>query len=87
MFTLLSELVSGVGSSNALNTKKIDRNIEKLLESDWFNKIYTNERYRNLFFPNKRIRYHLQSSRRAQNIIRSEKAQKKLLFLLEKELK
>ena len=56
MFTLLSELVSGVGSSNALNTKKIDRNIEKLLESDGFNKIYTNERYRNLFFANKRIR-------------------------------
>lgn len=91
MFTLLGELIAGVfgivGSSETLNTKKINRNIEKLLESEWFSELYTNKRYRHLFFANKRIRYHLQSSRRAQNIIRSEKAQKKLVFLLEKESK
>ncbi|WP_263615970.1 hypothetical protein [Planococcus wigleyi] len=43
MFTLLGELVAGVfgivGSSETLNTKKINRNIEKLLESEWFSEL------------------------------------------------
>lgn len=89
MFSILGELIAGifgsVGSSDTLNTKKIDRNIEKLLEFDWFSKLYTNETYHRLFFVNKRIRYYLQSSRRVKKIIRSKKAQQKLLSLLEKE--
>ena len=44
MLSLLFELIAGlfgsVGYSDALNTKKIDQNIERLNQYDWVKKIY-----------------------------------------------
>ncbi|TQR07824.1 hypothetical protein FG382_22080 [Psychrobacillus lasiicapitis] len=70
-----------------MNTKKIDQNIERLNQYEWFKKIYADEKYRRLFFVNKRVRVYLQSTIRIRKIIRSKEAQKKLLYLLEKEIK
>ena len=60
MLSLLFELIAGlfgsVGYSDALNTKKIDQNIERLNQYDWFKQIYEDERYHRLFFVNKHVR-------------------------------
>ena len=91
MFRFLFELIAGlfgsVGNSDTLNTKKIDQNIERLNQYDWFKKIYEDEEYHRLFFVNKHVRRYLQSTIRVRKIIRSKEAQRKLLFLLEKEIK
>ena len=91
MLSLLFELIAGlfgsVGYSDALNTKKIDQNIERLNQYDWFKQIYEDERYHRLFFVNKHVRRFLQSTIRVRKIIRSKDAQRKLLFLLDKQIK
>ena len=91
MLSLLFELIAGlfgsVGYSDALNTKKIDQNIERLNQYDWFKKIYEDERYHRLFFVNKHVRRFLQSTIRVRKMIRSKEAQRKLLFLLDKQIK
>jgi len=90
MFSMVVELIgglfSGVGYSDTLNTRKIDRNIERLNECDWFKKVYEDKKYHRLFFVNKRVRHYLQSTVRVRRIIRSKKAQKKLVLFLDKEI-
>jgi hypothetical protein len=75
------------GSNTGLNTRKIDKNIELLKQQGWFKRIYEDEKYRRLFFSNKYVRAYLQSNYRVKRIIRNESAQKKLLNLLDKQLK
>ena len=91
MLSLLFELIAGlfgsVGYSDALNTKKIDQNIERLNQCNWFKKIYEDVRYHRLFFVNKHVRRYLHSTIRVRKIIRSKEAQRKLLFLLDKQIK
>lgn len=91
MFSFLIELIAGffgsVGYSDTLNTKKIDQNIERLNQYDWFKKIYEDEKYHRLFFANKHVRQYLQSIIRVRRIIRSKEARRKLLYLLDKEKK
>ena len=89
MFTILIELIVGLvshaGSNNPLDTKKIDRHIDQLYGYKWFRKVYEDEKYRRLFFANKRIRSYLESNRRVKKMIKRKESQKKLLFLLDKE--
>lgn len=91
MFSFLIELIAGLfgsfGYGDTLNTKKIDQNIESLNQYDWFKNIYEDERYHHLFFVNKHVRRYLQSTIRVRKIISSKKAQRKLLFFLDKQIK
>jgi hypothetical protein len=88
MLSFLIELIAGLfGYSDTLNTKKIDQNIERLNQYDWFKNIYEDEKYHRLFFVNKHVRRYLQSTTRVRKIIRSKEAQRKLLFLLDKQIK
>ncbi|WP_026575666.1 hypothetical protein [Bacillus sp. UNC438CL73TsuS30] len=88
MLSFLIELIAGLfGYSDTLNTKKIDQNIELLNQHDWFKNIYEEERYHRLFFVNKHVRRYLQSTIRVRKIIRSKQAQRKLLVLLDKQIK
>jgi hypothetical protein len=87
IFELIAGLFGGIGYSDTLNTKKIDQNIERLNQHDWFKKIYEDEKYHRLFFVNKHIRSYLQSTIRVRKIIRSKEAQRKLLLLIEKQIK
>ncbi|MEH7378166.1 MULTISPECIES: hypothetical protein [Bacillaceae] len=74
------------GSTTGLDTRRIDRNIEQLKQQDWFKKIYNDEKYRRLFYVNRHVRGYLQSTRRVKKIIRNQKAQKKLMVLLNKQI-
>ena len=91
MFSFIFELIAGlfgsIGFGDTLNTKKIDQNIERLNQHDWFKKIYEDEKYHRLFFVNKHIRRYLQSTIRVRKIIRSKEAQRKLLLIIEKQIK
>lgn len=58
---------------NGLNTKKIDRHIEKLKNYSWFNELYESEEHRQSFFVNFKIRKYLESSLRVSRLIRNEK--------------
>ena len=91
MFSFIFELIAGlfgsIGYSDTLNTKKIDQNIERLNEHDWFKKIQEDEKYHRLFFVNKRLRSYLQSTISVRKIIRSKEAQRKLLLIIEKQIK
>ena len=87
LFELIAGLFGSVGYSDTLNTKKIDQNIERLNQYDWFKKIYEDEKYHRLFFVNKHVRRYLQSTIRVRKIIRSKEARRKLLYLLDKEIK
>ncbi|WP_238941981.1 hypothetical protein [Bacillus sp. REN10] len=73
-------------SSDVLDTKKIDHNIERLRQYDWFENIYNDERYHRLFFVNRKVRHYLQSSIRVKRMMKNERAQKKLIVLLNKQL-
>lgn len=90
MFSFLLDIIAGVlgGTSidNSLDTRKIDRNIVRLKELDWFKTIYDEERYHRLFFINRNIRGYLQSTRRVNKIIRSEQAQIKFMRFLDKQI-
>lgn len=68
-----------------LNTKKINRNIEKLLTYQWFENLYTSERYRHLFFGNKLVRKKLSSNYYIKNLSKHPYAQKKFQHYLEKQ--
>ncbi|MGM0922633.1 MAG: hypothetical protein ACQEWW_15680 [Bacillota bacterium] len=91
MFSFIFELIAGlfgsIGYSDTLNTKKIDQNIERLNQHDWFKKIYEDEKYHRLFFVNKRLRSYLQSTISVRKIIRSKEEQRKLLLIIEKQIK
>ncbi|SMQ80863.1 hypothetical protein SAMN05444673_4011 [Bacillus sp. OV166] len=89
MFDFLSDFLSsmiGVSTGN-LDTKKIDNNIELLKQQGWFKKIYDDEKYHRLFITNRHVRAYLQNTTRVKKFIRSEEAQRKLLLLLDKQLK
>lgn len=89
MLYLLMDLLGALlgGSSTGLNTRKIDNNIELLKQEGWFKKIYENEKYHRLFFTNRHIRAYLQSTVRVKKILRNNGSQKKLLRMLDKQLK
>ncbi|MGE7624863.1 hypothetical protein ACQKMD_17985 [Viridibacillus sp. NPDC096237] len=74
------------GDSNSLDTQKIDRNIEMLKNYTWFKNIYDDEKYYRVFFVNRKVRRYLQSSIRVKRIVKKEKAQKRLINFLNKQL-
>ena len=74
-------------STGALDTRKIDKNIELLKQQSWFKRIYEVEKYRRLFITNRRVRAYVQSTYRVKKIICSKEAQRKLLILIDKQLK
>ena len=83
---IIAGLLGGTFGDSSLNTRKIDRNIERLLELEWFKTIYGEEKYHRLFFVNRHVRGYLQSTLRVNKIIRSQKAQIKFMRLLDKQL-
>lgn len=70
--------------SSSLDTNKIDRNIERLRNSGWFDDLYISERHRSSFLADLQIRKYLQSSFRIQRLQKSEREQKKFIQKLEK---
>lgn len=87
IFDCIGDLFASIGYSHSLNTKKIDRNIARLNQTEWFKEIYGDEKYRRLFFVNRHVRSYLQSSLRVNKMIRSKDAQKRFIILLEKHIK
>lgn len=83
---IIAGLLDGSSFDNSLDTRKIDRNIERLKELDWFKTIYDEEKYHRLFFVNRHVRGYLQSTIRVNKIIRSKKAQIKLMRLLDNQI-
>jgi len=83
---IIAGILGGTLGDNSLNTRKIDRNIELLKELQWFNTIYDDEKYHRLFFVNRHVRSYLQSTLRVNKIIRSQKAPKKFMRLLDKQI-
>ncbi|MFJ7663989.1 hypothetical protein ACIQXW_16585 [Lysinibacillus sp. NPDC097162] len=81
---LLAALVPNV--SIALDTRKIDRNIELLKNEVWFEDIYNEEKYRKLFFVNRKVRRYLQNTRRVKRMIKKEKIQNAFITFLNKQL-
>lgn len=86
LIEILQSLFGSMGYSDSLNTKKIDRNIKKLLECDWFKEIYESNTYHRLFFVNRKVREYLQSNIRTNKIIANQKAQEKFVSFLNKQL-
>ena len=88
-FDFVSDLLSGIffKGSTTLNTKKIDKNIEKLQQYNWFNEIYHDDKYRKLFFANRNVRNYLQNNFRVKKIIKKKQAQKRFISYLNKQLK
>ena len=86
---LLSELLSGLvpQGNNALDTKKIDKNINYLLRENWFKELYENEKYRHLLYTNRKVRGYLESKRRVDKLLVDDKKRKKLRDLMESQLK
>ncbi|WP_409291225.1 hypothetical protein [Peribacillus sp. SCS-37] len=87
LFELIAGLFGSVGYSDTLNTKRIDQNIERLNQHDWFKDIYEDEKYHRLFFVNRNVRQYLQSTMRVKRIIKREKSQREFLIFLNKQVK
>jgi len=85
LLILLSILTGSLPFDEGLNTKKIDRHIEKLKELAWFKNVYEDERHHQSFFINRKVRKYLQSSVRVRLLIKSEKSQKRFMKLLEEQ--
>lgn len=68
-----------------LNTKKIDANIQGLLKYSWFDELYSNDKFRHLFFANKHVRKKLSSDIYVNLLSRHKKTQEKFHRFLEKE--
>ena len=87
---LIAVAISIVTSTNVimgntgLDSRKIDRNINKLKFFLWFNELYEDDRHHSSFFINKHVRKYLESSIRVYLLKSSEKEQKKFIQLLEK---
>ncbi|MFJ5792643.1 hypothetical protein ACIP9G_21515 [Lysinibacillus sp. NPDC093197] len=81
---LLAAFIPNV--SIALDTRKIDRNIELLKNEFWFEDIYNEEKYRKLFFVNRKVRRYLQNTRRVKRMIKKEKIQNAFITFLNKQL-
>lgn len=86
LFEIIAGLFNSIGQDTSLNTKKIDSNIKKLSNYDWFKNLYEDERYHRLFLVNRRIRGYLQSTYRVKRMIKHEKSRDKLKKLLAKEI-
>ncbi|MBV7504163.1 hypothetical protein KW850_02650 [Bacillus sp. sid0103] len=88
MLYYLLDLLGLIATSSTagLDTRKIDQNIEQLKKHDWFKKIYAQEKYRRLFYVNRHVRRYLQSNLRVKKMFYNQRAQKKLLVLLNKQL-
>jgi len=84
IFEFIGDLFGNAGNSQTLNTQKIDQNIRLLNGHAWFNALYEDKRYHRLFFVNRHVRAYLQSSFRVKKLIRSQKAQKRFVLLLDK---
>lgn len=86
---MLEDLLSGVipQGIKVLNTKKINKNINKLLNNRWFKELYENENYRHLFFSNRKVRSFLESERRVNKIIINSSKREKFISLLKAQLK
>lgn len=67
-----------------LDSRKIDRNINKLKLFSWFNELYEDDRHHSSFFINLHVRKYLESSIHVFLLKSSEKEQKKFIQLLEK---
>ncbi|MGA3599027.1 hypothetical protein [Lysinibacillus agricola] len=89
MLDFVSDLLSGIlfNGSTTLDTNKIDKNIEKLQQYNWFNEIYHDDKYRKLFFANRNVRNYLQNNFRVKKIIKKTQAQKRFISFLNKQLK
>jgi hypothetical protein len=72
--------------SIALDTRKIDSNIELLKNEFWFKDIYNEEKYRKLFFVNRKVRGYLQNTHRVKRLIKKEKIQNAFIAFLNKQL-
>ncbi|KIL72315.1 hypothetical protein [Bacillus badius] len=75
-----------IPQDDALDTKKIDRHIARLNQFDWFKQIYTDESYHRSFFVNRKVRWYLQSSLRVNRMIKKEKAQRRFLAFLDRQV-
>lgn len=88
MIDFILSILGAVYSGNtSLDTRKIDKHIEKLKEHDWFLTIYENEKYRRLFSVNRKVRGYLQSKRRVNRLIHYPIAQERFIKLLEKQVR
>jgi hypothetical protein len=68
-----------------LDTQTIDRHIKELNEHRWFNSLYEDENYRNLFFTNVHVRHYLESKRRVNKLINHPLTREKFIIFLEKQ--
>ncbi|WP_409368480.1 hypothetical protein [Lysinibacillus sp. 38-6] len=85
---MLEDFLAGLipNGSIALDTRKIDRNIELLNQDSWFRDIYDEEKYRKLFFVNRNVRAYLQNTHRVKKIIEKEKDRNKFITFLNEQL-
>lgn len=85
---MLEDFLAGLipNGSIALDTRKIDRNIELLKKDAWFRDIYVEEKYRKLFFVNRNVRAYLQNTYRVKKIIEKEKNKNKFIIFLNEQL-
>lgn len=84
--SIVSPVFPFVGDKS-LNSKKIDANIKKLSQIDWFKEIYESEKYRHLFFGNRNVRKYLSNNLRVNQLIRQQNQQEKFIQFLNKQLK
>lgn len=89
IISLIGILISLTASINifsprtSLDTRKIDKNIEKLRTLQWFNDLYESGRHHKSFFTNLKVRRYLESSIRISALKNNEREQKKFIQLLE----
>ncbi|WP_155590943.1 hypothetical protein [Lysinibacillus cavernae] len=85
IFEILTDAFSV--STTTLHTRKIDRNIERLQQYDWFKDIYHDDQYRRLFFANRHVRKFLESNVRVNRMIKKKQVQERFIYFLSKQLK
>lgn len=77
LFNFLSSAYSG---QLALHTRKIDRNITRLQQYEWFHDVYHQDQYRSLFFANRHVRKYLQSNVRVNRLMKKKQSQERFIF-------
>lgn len=83
IFISVSAAISIFNPSTSLDTRKIDKNIERLRQLEWFNDLYESERHHKSFFINLKVRKYLESSIHVSRLRSNEREQKKFSQLLE----
>ncbi|MFD4490522.1 hypothetical protein [Lysinibacillus fusiformis] len=76
---MLAILANALDGSTTLHTTKIDRNMERLRQYDWFEEEYQDDRYHRLFFANRHVRKYLQHNRRVNQMMKKKRAQAKCI--------